>query len=308
MTAESYRLSAADVQPFRSAVTVLGDGAREALAQGAAGSVIAVFRRSFYVETTHGIACLGAPSLGRGPLNALLDLPPGIDWPASGLREGDAIQVADATVLAGQRLAIDIAGAEAWRPVATEEIWDRQALARGLEALAATAAQRMPADGLGYLIPALCAGGGTLLHHHSSADPLRCIATPAAMAFAGWLSDTMRHAATELPNAAACLIGLGPGLTPSGDDFVGGAMIALRSLGRPDMAMQLAAWSQPRLAATVRISAAHLVWAARGQGAAALHDILTILKAADRCGLGAGLDADEIYREALTGIDKVSYQ
>jgi hypothetical protein len=40
-------------------------------------------------------------------------------------------------------------------------------------------------------------------------------------------------AATSLPAAAPILRGLGPGLTPSGDDYLGGFLCALHHLGRP---------------------------------------------------------------------------
>ncbi|MBT3351271.1 MAG: DUF2877 domain-containing protein [Nitrospinaceae bacterium] len=73
---------------------------------------------------------------------------------------------------------------------------------------------------------------------------------------------------------AAGLIGLGPGLTPSGDDFIGGAMVALRMLGRGVIADRLAEWALPLAAGTSRISRAHLAEAARGAGAGALHEMI----------------------------------
>src|SRR5689334_83701 len=36
------------------------------------GEVCAAFRRSFYLKTADGYACVGDASLGRGPLNALV--------------------------------------------------------------------------------------------------------------------------------------------------------------------------------------------------------------------------------------------
>ena len=93
------------------------------------------------------------------------------------------------------------------------------------------------------------------------------------------------------------LIGLGPGLTPAGDDFVGGAMIALRAFGHEALADRIAAWALPLAAAnTSRISRAHLECAARGEGHAYLHDFLSSptrenLAKLSRVGHTSGLDA-----------------
>ncbi len=71
------------------------------------------------------------------------------------------------------------------------------------------------------------------------------------------------------------LLGLGPGLTPSGDDLLGGAMIALGALGHH--------WARDRMARvvgrharhmTTPISVAHLAAAAEGAGGASIHALL----------------------------------
>jgi hypothetical protein len=75
-----------------------------------------------------------------------------------------------------------------------------------------------------------------------------------------------------LGHEAAQLIGLGPGLTPSGDDYLGGVLVALRWLGRGLQANSLWRWLEPRLASqTSEISATHLAAAASGQVHEALH-------------------------------------
>ena len=91
-----------------------------------------------------------------------------------------------------------------------------------------------------------------------------------AQAFLRWLGGMGR------PDDA--LIGLGAGLTPAGDDFVGGAMIALRAQGKPEVADRIAAWALPLAATnTNRISRAHLECAAAGEGHEFLHELLSSL-------------------------------
>jgi hypothetical protein len=77
------------------------------------------------------------------------------------------------------------------------------------------------------------------------------------------------------PPILANLLGLGPGLTPAGDDALGGAALALRACGRMEDADALRKFLGARMAtATSVISAAHLSAALDGMGAQALHTIL----------------------------------
>jgi hypothetical protein len=103
-----------------------------------------------------------------------------------------------------------------------------------------------------------------------------------------------------VPDILENLLGLGPGLTPSGDDALGGAALALRASGRHTQADALRAFVRMRApTATSAISAAHLRAACDGQGAAALHKILADLVQGrlpdlaplDRTGHSSGWDA-----------------
>lgn len=110
-----------------------------------------------------------------------------------------------------------------------------------------------------------------------------------ARALLGWIAGTGKPDDT--------LIGLGPGLTPAGDDFAGGAMIALRAFGHAALADRIAAWALPLAERnTGRISRAHLACAAAGEGHEALHALLGSfeekhLDALARVGHTSGLDA-----------------
>jgi len=99
-------------------------------------------------------------------------------------------------------------------------------------------------------------------------------AQPALEAIDRWL------AGNALGTEIAQLIGLGPGLTPSGDDYLGGVLVALRWVGRGAQADSLWRWLEPRLAAgTSAISAAHLAAAAGGEAHEALHEVLRDMSA-----------------------------
>lgn len=156
----------------------------------------------------------------------------------------------------GQRIALSIGST--WSPVRPAGSFD-------MVALREAARDRVPAEGLGCLV----AGKHNALSAH---------AQPALDAIDEWLAGNTLDARAEL------LIGLGPGLTPSGDDYFGGVMVALHLAGRGTHAASLWRWLEPRLASrTGAISAAHLAAAAKGEAHEALHDVL-----------GGGLDLDAL--------------
>lgn len=100
-----------------------------------------------------------------------------------------------------------------------------------------------------------------------------------------------RGARGPAPPAAAQLIGRGPGLTPAGDDLIGGALVALRVARRHARASRLGAWAlRQARRGTSRISREHLACAAQGHGGAALHGLIDALLAGRR-GLAAAFVA-----------------
>ena len=244
----------------------VGAHAAARIASAREGRVRAQFERSAYVELGGQWMCIGGEGLGRGPLNALAFAP-------AALRRWLAMPMQDAAVrgewplyrVAGTRL--DFARAAHWRAPLPSLPVDPARLARGVARLRTAARTRIPREGLAFLVAATAAPGA-----------LADAGGAAAGALHAWLGNTE----TPPPDALRSLIGLGPGLTPSGDDFLGGALIALHALGRSDMARRLGDWLLPRCAgATHPISAAHVAAAAEGEGGEALHACLLAL-ACDR--------------------------
>ena len=97
----------------------------------------------------------------------------------------------------------------------------------------------------------------------------------ALAALSRWLASPRDH---PLQDAVQPLVGLGPGLTPTGDDILAGTLLALHALDREKEANEMAAALEtygPE--GTNRISLAHLRAAAAGWGAAPFHDMLVEL-------------------------------
>jgi hypothetical protein len=113
-------------------------------------------------------------------------------------------------------------------------------------------------------------------------------------AFAGRLRTAVRTVEQgDLEAAGHLLGGLGPGLTPSGDDALAGILLAARfrwGSGAQEPLM--------RIAAAVRthdIARAFLLWAARGQSIRPLHRCVTALASGDRVAAAAAVGALAAY-------------
>jgi hypothetical protein len=221
--------------------------------------------------------CLGHPSIGAGPLNAICALPEDFEWEASGLAVGNQAEVDGGALRVEQHWELSFAEARGWRPSYPTRR-DRAVLVQGLAALAAELRGRAPADGFGPLLPMLAETPDRPPTDMALASPVVRQALAGIVAVSGWLRAATSGERAEVPPQTETLIGLGPGLTPSGDDLIGGVLIALRALGQDDVAARLAGWILPRAqAGTHAISLAHLTWAAQGEGMAALHETLIAL-------------------------------
>jgi hypothetical protein len=154
-------------------------------------------------------------------------------------------------VALGEPLSIDLQDTAVWRPPPSTGAFPDNA-----GAIARAAVPRAPAEGLACLIA-------------GSHNPLSVHVQPALEALERWLVGN------ALSTEAEALIGLGPGVTASGDDYLGGVLLALRLAARGAQAASLWRWLEPRLAGRTRdISAAHLTAAAAGETQEALHQVL----------------------------------
>lgn len=157
-------------------------------------------------------------------------------------------------IAVGDALRINLIRAAPWQP-RPAPAWHVSDVAAALSRLRAAARDRLPREGFASVL-----------------DPAR-ERIPAVNALARWLA-----APEGTLEAAAGLIGLGPGLTPSGDDLIGGALCALHATGRSNLAAHLAAWALSLAKdGTNRISQAHLACAAEGECGEAVNDAIAAL-------------------------------
>lgn len=235
-------------------VTAIGWKARAALdAGGGAARVLAPLSASIYLTAGAEILWLGAAGATSHP-RAILCADP-LDR-AARLEPGAPVSVGATRV-------------SPWRPAEVPAGRDAAAaMARGAARLGAAAWALGAPDGL-----------GALLVGAPPAFPLAAAAGPARALAAACAADAPEQAA----GAAQALLGLGPGLTPSGDDYVGGAFFARALLARAG-ACDVERWR--RAAETIRAAAPRLTHPISvallgdlldGDGWAPLHDLARAL-------------------------------
>jgi hypothetical protein len=247
-------------------VRELGFVACRHLQAGKAGRVTAAFERSVYVDFAGGFVCFA--EAGSGPLNGVLEEAAGRGRIGRLVGVGDPAAADAAGVHIGGRLFLSTERAATWRPPPPPR-WTPRSLARGLGGLESAVRGRRAGDGLGVF-----AGGRAAARSRAA----RAAAAPVAL-LREWLVAAVRGEAVSAPPPVSALVGLGPGLTPAGDDFLGGAMIALHLVRAPEPAARL--YGAIAAEATDGISLAHLAAAAEGAGCAALHAALDGVLAGD---------------------------
>lgn len=294
---ESVTLPAETALPATAMpIARLGRPAAAKLCAGSRWEVCAVFRRSFYCRSDgKALVCFGPLTLCSGPLNVLYRTLEPIDWEATGLTPGSSV-VSDGTIIrVAERFVFSLSGAQIWRPELRSTPWQPAAMMASLAELASEI-RRWPArGGLQAVVPMVIGEAPAAAAPVHTADPLIRMAMDGIEPLRHWLERRLAGgiASTPFPVLALdALLGLGPGLTPSGDDFLGGVLVALRHLGAPDVAGAVAVELLPRSRQrTNEISHAHLAAAAGGEALAPLHDILAGLGIAGAFRGGACLAA-----------------
>jgi hypothetical protein len=251
-----------------AAVPILRSGilAQEFCRRAARAEVVAVFARSFYLRSDHAFACVGESAIGNGPLTLVAGTAASRRFADLGLRPGQPVSISNRRIVIGDLIRFTLESCEAWRPPRWPIPQPHARLIGICATLARQAALEASPDGLGRL-----ALGGQECDVPET--PLARIARPRIAGFRSWLYGTLNSshslAAGLEPQA---LIGLGPGLTPAGDDFLVGALALLDAVGEVRVHMALAraiAGASP--ASTSPLSSCFLQAAAIGHVGEHLH-------------------------------------
>ena len=286
-------------------------------------TVCAVFDRSIYVRSAGGdIICLCGEELPMGPFTLMCE-----SWPLPvSAQSGDMWILTDGAIALSQTTRIVLDTVVAWEPPRIP-IWNATTCERALAKLREAGERCFPVrDGLAVLLPEALGMTRLRIHEVDGFYPLHCGGDEARetpplpeigdkiggfavqnLAKAGreglraldeWLctppGQVFPTARQRMPEN---LLGLGPGLTPSGDDVLGGVLLALHRLGFAKRASLLG----ERLLGVARertnqISYAYLRAATAGYGSSVLHSAVAAVCA----------DSPALY-ETLQGLNSLGH-
>jgi uncharacterized protein DUF2877 len=207
------------------AISRSGILAREFCRRHARAEVAAVFDRSLYLRAGDDFICLGEPSIGNGPLTLITDFGSIDKVSDRALRSGQSAIISQREIVIADVARLLIDQSSPWRPLPWPAARSRHDLAAVCRDLSRLALAKAPEDGLGRLFDAVGV--------RPIDTPLARIARPRLARFRSWLRDLLDvdHAWVAASfEPVRGLIGLGPGLTPSGDDFLVGALALLDAL------------------------------------------------------------------------------
>lgn len=266
-------MTTAAAQPI--VITSVGPVASSVLAMNGVVRVAGVCETVFYLTPDdRRFVCFGGPALGRGPLNVQCTVATAIDWPATGVAPDLQGRIGNSQLTFENGLCFAMGAATLWTPDAWPTAWSPAHMRSTLEALIAAARNDLPNEGLAPLVL-----GDALARRVRSA--FARVATLRIAALEDWLTaslagdDTLDDVGRK---AAQGLIGLGPGLTPSGDDFLAGLAIALQATALSATAATLAdAVRAAPAAATSPLSRAFLDAAIAGHPSDLMHTLITVL-------------------------------
>jgi len=269
-----------------AAVLRAGVLARDICRRGGDGEVAAVFERSSYLRIRDDFICIGEQAIGNGPTTLIV----AARMADLGLRPGQRAFISNGRIAIGDLL-LDFGPCETWRTPPWPSVPSPAAVRATCATLASRAGDESPTDSLAHALFAI------------DDTAFARLARPRVAAFAAWLSVRWARPLRGLSppyGSVRDLIGLGPGLTPAGDDFLIGALAVLGALGQTNMHTALAQDIAAAANRTSPLSASLLRAAAAGHVGENLHTMIAAivtgdadgaLNAAARIGHTSGFDA-----------------
>jgi hypothetical protein len=187
--------------------------------------IAAVFERSVYLRATDMFLCIGTPAIGNGPITMIGDFGPSNHLADLGLSPGLPVSISERSIAIGGSIRFTFEQCELWRPSGWPLPQTYPQLTDACDDLVRLARAEAPAEGFAQVYRSRERG--------TDETPLARIARARVARFQSWLCDTLETdyiETTASVDATRGLIGLGPGLTPSGDDFLVGALAVLDAL------------------------------------------------------------------------------
>ena len=258
---------------------------------GLNGEVFAIFDHSCHVQMNDGrMVCIADARIENGPITVRAALPRHLDFKALGVRLGMPLRMEGEDWILGDEILLRLSGAARWVPPAISGFPSHATASRRMSTLCHGLERDVPEAGLAPLVrhaEDLAHGGQIILG--SVSDLVHIASQRVAKIVEGVRAGRRR----QIDDGVRGLIGLGPGLTPSGDDLLAGFMIGLITTSdlsdrapkewppRRGLADLTAAIARTILihatTGTTRLSNALLSYAVKGVGSDSVHRLLQAL-------------------------------
>ena len=203
--------------------TSIGNAAFDALKNGD-GEVHSVFERTFNILFGGELVGVARSDVTRSPINLVTDIPPNESMSSLGIDKGMQVKVDD-RLLIDEVLEISLKDATIWRPRNRVDGHPNfEHVKKNLKILEKFVASNGRREGLGQLlshIDEIAAG------KRPSASNLSEVAEATLPHLASLFEAVRSGGVDEIKKISRNLVGLGPGLSPSGDDALVGLMVAL---------------------------------------------------------------------------------
>jgi hypothetical protein len=253
--------------------SIVSDAVPRRIARAGTGDlrIQSIYRSVVNISTADGLLTIASPEGGGLPNGILADLGP--DWRALGLRPGMVVMASDTGIrIPDAGLEVQIERAPRWSP-------RFRSSATAVDLRAARWTRRAAATRKIAMAHAVPGGLGSVLATSviRGADATLAVARPVLAELITALETGDRTAAA---GAAGRLIGLGAGLTPSGDDVLIGTEAALHALAHPSAGFLAPALGDVE-ARTTEVAATLLRHAAAGEFAEPLHALVATLLGSD---------------------------
>ncbi|MEM2082201.1 MAG: DUF2877 domain-containing protein [Candidatus Bathyarchaeia archaeon] len=198
----------------------MGSSARRALdKRGEIGRIHSVFQNALHILTKDRrlIGIVGQRSYSM-PINLKVWIPNGLTIGDLGLKSGASVRRSGDLIILDGDFSIDLRGVRIWKPIRRPlGAFDAARLSRSIEIIEDMASRRASSEGLGLLIPHRRELIANEFGAIPSNDPM---ISRAARSIANLFKAVKEGDRIGIDRSAMGLIGLGPGLTPSGDDFL----------------------------------------------------------------------------------------
>lgn len=204
------------------------------------GEIHSVFQHALNIKTSGGqLVSILCGSDRAGPNTVVARLPNGMDFISMGLRAGMPARLRGTRVQLGAGdVQLRTGSARKWWPRLADglELIDLRLLETNLAAVNESFTDRPPGRGLGSLLPAaadMAAGRWDRVEdERGRSDDGEELVSRALPAIRDLMRGYLRRNGRALQRGIEGLIGLGAGLTPSGDDLLLGFIGALRAVSK----------------------------------------------------------------------------